>query len=232
LSGLVLHDVAATRGAGPVVSGVSLSVQSGSIVAIIGPNGAGKTSLLEAVSGVIPASAGRIELDGEDITRKNRTHRFRLGLAHVQQGHVVFPSLTVEENLRLACRSVGEVERGLEVFPELGPLRRRTAGLLSGGEQQMLVLARAIAPDPRYLLLDEMSLGLAPVVFNRLLPIVKHVAESGTGVVLVEQFTHLALQIAREALVLAGGIVRFQGPAQDLLEDERLLHSAYLGLTA
>jgi len=200
LSGLVLQDVAATRGAGPVVSGVSLSVQSGSIVAIIGPNGAGKTSLLEAVSGVIPASAGRIELDGEDITRKNRTHRFRLGLAHVQQGHVVFPSLTVEENLRLACRSVGEVERGLEVFPELG--------------------------------LDEMSLGLAPVVFNRLLPIVKHVAESGTGVVLVEQFTHLALQIAREALVLAGGIVRFQGPAQDLLEDERLLHSAYLGLTA
>jgi len=232
VTGLVLHDVAASRGAGPVVSGISLTARTGSIVAIVGPNGAGKTSLLEAISGVIPASAGRVELDGEDITRMSRTARFRLGLAHVQQGHVVFPSLTVDENLRLTCRSTEDLDRALEIFPELGPLRRRAAGLLSGGEQQMLVLARAIAPVPKYLLLDEMSLGLAPVVFTRLLPIITGVAEAGTGVVLVEQFTHLALRIAEEALVLSGGIVRFQGGARKLLDDERLLHRAYLGLTA
>lgn len=232
MTGLVLHDVAASRGAGPVVAGVSLTAETGSIVAIVGPNGAGKTSLLEAISGVIPVSAGRIELDGEDITRMSRTGRFRLGLAHVQQGHVVFPSLTVEENLRLTCRSRGVLDRAFEVFPELPPLQRRVAGLLSGGEQQMLVLARAIAPGPKYLLLDEMSLGLAPVVFTRLLPIIERVAESGTGVVLVEQFTHLALRIAKEALVLSGGVVRFQGGGRELLDDERLLHRAYLGLTA
>ncbi len=232
MTGLVLHDVAASRGAGPVVSGVSLTAETGSIVTIVGPNGAGKTSLLEAISGVIPVSAGRVELDGENITRMSRTARFRLGLAHVQQGHVVFPSLTVEENLRLTCRSAEDFDRAHEVFPELRPLRRRVAGLLSGGEQQMLVLARAIAPVPKYLLLDEMSLGLAPVVFTRLLPIIKRVAESGTGVVLVEQFTHLALRIAQEALVLSGGVVRFQGGARELLDDEPLLHRAYLGLTA
>lgn len=232
MTGLVLRDVAVSRGAGPVVTGVSLDVRPGSIVAIVGPNGAGKTSLLEAVSGVIPASAGRIELDGEDVTRKGRTARVRCGLAHVEQGHVVFPSLTVEENLRMTCRSVGDIDRGLALFPELIPLRRRTAGLLSGGEQQMLVLARAIAPGPKYLLLDEMSLGLAPVVFTRLLPIVERVAESGTGVVLVEQFTHLALRMSHEAVVLSGGVVRFQGSARELLGDERLLHQAYLGLTA
>lgn len=215
-----------------MVSGISLTARTGSIVAIVGPNGAGKTSLLEAISGVIPASAGRVELDGEDITRMSRTARFRLGLAHVQQGHVVFPSLTVDENLRLTCRSTEDLDRALEIFPELGPLRRRAAGLLSGGEQQMLVLARAIAPVPKYLLLDEMSLRLAPVVFTRLLPIITGVAEAGTGVVLVEQFTHLALRIAEEALVLSGGIVRFQGGARKLLDDERLLHRAYLGLTA
>ena len=226
----MLTDVAVSHGAGPVVSGVSMTVEPGSVTAVVGPNGAGKTSLLESISGIVASSHGRMELDGTDITRMERTARFRRGLLHVEQGRAVFPSLTVEENLRLTCPSPAALGAALEPFPELAKLRRTPTGLLSGGEQQMVVLARSLGARPRYLLIDEMSLGLAPVIVTRLLPVVARIAEDGTGIVLVEQFTNLALGIAREALVVSGGRVTFHGPADRLLADQPLLHRSYLGL--
>jgi branched-chain amino acid transport system ATP-binding protein len=148
---------------------------------------------------------------------------------HIVQGRAVFPSLTVRENLSLTARTAGEIEAVLAQFPELEKRIDSPTALLSGGEQQMVVLARAFAAKPRVLLIDEMSLGLAPVVFLRLMPIVSSIAKSGVAVLLVEQFTQLALGLAQEAVVVAGGRVSFQGAPQALQDDPALLHRAYLG---
>ncbi|QCO98114.1 ABC transporter ATP-binding protein [Arthrobacter sp. 24S4-2] len=226
---LTLYEVAISRGAGPVVSGVSLTVRPGTITALVGPNGAGKTSLLEAVSGVVQASAGKIVVDGTDITTMSRRKRAKLGIAHVEQGRAVFPSLTVRENLEITARTTSDFDGALALFPELEKRLTSATGLLSGGEQQMVVLARAFAAQPKLLLIDEMSLGLAPVVFLRLMPIVKHIADTGVGVLLVEQFAHLALQIATDALVFTGGRVTYSGSADVLLRSPETLHKAYLG---
>ena len=229
MSELVLDAVAVSRGAGPVISGVSLTVRGGEVLALVGPNGAGKTSLIESISGVVGHSAGTLSLDGERIDRMSRVARARRGIVHIEQGRAVFPSLTVRENLSLTARTPGELEAALAPFPELEKRIDSPTALLSGGEQQMVVLARAFAAKPKILLIDEMSLGLAPVVFMRLVPIVQSIAESGVGVLLVEQFTQLALGIAREAVVVAGGHVSFQGTAEDLQADPQLLHRAYVG---
>ncbi|SDM32684.1 ABC transporter ATP-binding protein [Microbacterium azadirachtae] len=229
MSELVLDAVAVSRGAGPVISGVSLTVRGGEVLALVGPNGAGKTSLIESISGVVGHSAGTLSLDGERIDRMSRVARARRGIVHIEQGRAVFPSLTVRENLSLTARTLAELEAALAPFPELEKRIDSPTALLSGGEQQMVVLARAFAAKPKILLIDEMSLGLAPVVFMRLVPIVQSIAESGVGVLLVEQFTQLALGIAQEAVVVAGGHVSFQGTAEDLQADPRLLHRAYLG---
>ncbi|AZS39852.1 ATP-binding cassette domain-containing protein [Microbacterium oxydans] len=229
MSELVLDAVTVSRGAGPVISDVSLRVAGGEVLALVGPNGAGKTSLIESVSGVTPHSAGTITLDGEPIDRLSRVTRARRGIVHIEQGRAVFPSLTVRENLSLTARTPSEFDAVLAQFPELEKRIDAPTALLSGGEQQMVVLARAFAAKPRILLIDEMSLGLAPVVFLRLMPIVQSIAESGVGVLLVEQFTQLALGLAEEAVVVAGGRVSFQGTAQALQEDPALLHRAYLG---
>lgn len=229
MSELVLDAVAVSRGAGPVISGVSLTVRGGEVLALVGPNGAGKTSLIESISGVVGHSAGTLSLDGERIDRMSRVARARRGIVHIEQGRAVFPSLTVRENLSLTARTPAELEAALAPFPELEKRIDSPTALLSGGEQQMVVLARAFAAKPKILLIDEMSLGLAPVVFMRLVPIVQSIAESGVGVLLVEQFTQLALGIAREAVVVAGGHVSFQGTAEDLQADPQLLHRAYLG---
>ncbi|SFR68594.1 amino acid/amide ABC transporter ATP-binding protein 2, HAAT family [Microbacterium azadirachtae] len=229
MSELVLDAVAVSRGAGPVISGVSLTVRGGEVLALVGPNGAGKTSLIESISGVVGHSAGTLSLDGERIDRMSRVARARRGIVHIEQGRAVFPSLTVRENLSLTARTPGELEAALAPFPELEKRIDSPTALLSGGEQQMVVLARAFAAKPKILLIDEMSLGLAPVVFMRLVPIVQSIAESGVGVLLVEQFTQLALGIAQEAVVVAGGHVSFQGTAEDLQADPQLLHRAYLG---
>lgn len=226
---LVLDDVTVSRGAGPVISHVSLTVRPAEVLAVVGPNGAGKTSLIEAVSGVIGNSGGTISIGNDRIDSWSRVARARRGLVHIEQGRAVFGSLTVRENLSLTARTPKELDATLELFPELAKRIDARAVLLSGGEQQMVVLARAFAARPRFLLIDEMSLGLAPVVFMRLLPIVKEIAASGVGVLLVEQFTHLALNLAEEALVLSGGRVSFQGSAQQLREDSQLLQRAYLG---
>ncbi|WP_448720009.1 ABC transporter ATP-binding protein [Microbacterium natoriense] len=229
MSELVLDGVTVSRGAGPVISDVSLTVHGGEVLALVGPNGAGKTSLIESVSGVTPHSSGSLALDGEPIDKLSRVARARRGIVHIEQGRAVFPSLTVRENISLTARTSAELDVVLAQFPELEKRIDSPTALLSGGEQQMVVLARAFAAKPRVLLIDEMSLGLAPVVFMRLMPIVKSIAESGVGVLLVEQFTQLALGLAREAVVVAGGRVSFQGTSEQLKADPELLHRAYLG---
>lgn len=226
---LKLDNVAVSRGAGPVISGVSLEVESGSVTAIVGPNGAGKTSLLEAISGIVRPSEGAITLDGVDVTKFSRGKRARLGIVHVEQGRTIFPSLTVRENLGLTATSSEDFDEVISKFPELEKRLSSPAGLLSGGEQQMVVLGRAFAAKPKVLLIDEMSLGLAPVVFLRLMPIVESIAKDGVGVLLVEQFANLALKIARDAAVVTSGHLTYSGPAVALVEDPERLKSAYLG---
>lgn len=226
---LVLDSVTVSRGAGPVISEVSLRVAPGAITALVGPNGAGKTSLLESVSGIVAASGGTISVDGESIAKLTRVQRARRGIVHIEQGRAIFPSLTVQENIRLTAGSQEGVDEALAQFPELEKRRNSASGLLSGGEQQMVVLARAFASKPRFLLIDEMSLGLAPVVFMRLLPLITQFAASGVGVLLVEQFTHLALGVAADATVVSGGRVTYAGPSAALQASPQLLHRAYLG---
>ena len=226
---LTLDDVAISRGAGPVISHVSLTVEPGTVTALVGPNGAGKTSLLESVSGIVQASTGKITFNGTDITSISRRKRAKLGIAHVEQGRAVFPSVTVRENIEITARTTSDFDGALALFPELEKRLTSATGLLSGGEQQMVVLARSFAAQPKLLLIDEMSLGLAPVVFLRLMPIVKHIADTGVGVLLVEQFAHLALQIATDALVFTGGRVTYSGSAEVLLTSPETLHKAYLG---
>lgn len=230
MSELQLSGVTVRRGAGPVVSDVDLTLREGQVLALVGPNGAGKTSLLESVSGVIPHSAGEISVDGESIAKWTRVHRSRAGIAHIEQGRAIFPSLTVRENIMLTAKTETALQEVLRSFPELEKRIDSPSVLLSGGEQQMVVLARAFASKPRFLLIDEMSLGLAPVVFMRLLPLIQQFAASGVGVLLVEQFTHLALGIADEAMVVSSGHVSHpQGPAKELEENPELLRQAYLG---
>jgi branched-chain amino acid transport system ATP-binding protein len=226
---LTLTDVTVSRGIGPVISGVSLTIVPGQVTTLVGPNGAGKTSLLESLSGVIGVSHGTVEMDGVDLAKMSRRRRARAGLAHVEQGRMIFPSLTVRENLQLTARTRGDLDEALALFPELEKRIASVSGLLSGGEQQMVVLARAFAAKPKYLLLDEMSLGLAPVVFLRLIPIIEQIAKGGVGVLLVEQFAHLALKIASDAMVITSGRVSYHGPAADLLADDTKLKTAYMG---
>ncbi|NRQ31148.1 ATP-binding cassette domain-containing protein [Nonomuraea sp. NN258] len=222
---LVLRDVSVARGGQPVVRNVTLTAAAGRVTVLLGPNGAGKTTLLEAVSGVVPAAGGEIGLGGQVLTGRPRTRRARLGLAHVEQGRAVFATLTTRENLALA----GSPERAIELFPELERRLDVRAGLLSGGEQQMLVLARAIVRGPRALLLDEMSLGLAPGVVRRLLPVIRRLADDGCAVLLVEQFAHAALALADAAYVLAHGSLTYGGEPGPLRESDAALKRAYLG---
>ncbi|MEO6532630.1 MAG: ATP-binding cassette domain-containing protein [Pseudolysinimonas sp.] len=226
---LKVTDVVVRRGVGPVISGVSLEVHQGNITTIVGPNGAGKTSLLESLSGIIPVASGSVQLDGQEISKLSRRQRSLLGLKHVEQGRMIFPSLTVRENLKLTARTKADFDEAMSLFPELEKRVDSLTALLSGGEQQMVVLARTFAAKPRYIMIDEMSLGLAPVVFLRLIPVIQGIAESGVGVLLVEQFAHLALKIATDALVVTSGHLSYHGPASKLLEDEALLRNAYLG---
>ena len=226
---LVLDDVTVSRGVGPVISNVSLEIKPGEIVTLVGPNGAGKTSLIESIAGVLVPTGGSITMDDVNITKFSKRKRARSGLAVVEQGRMIFPSLTVKENLQLTARTKADMDEALSLFPELEKRLNNQSILLSGGEQQMVVLARAFAAKPKYLLLDEMSLGLAPVVFMRLLPIIEGIAKSGVGVLLVEQFAHLALKIAQDSIVVTSGHVSYQGDPKALLNDAELLRQKYMG---
>jgi branched-chain amino acid transport system ATP-binding protein len=222
------------RSGRPVVREVSLEIPAGQVTTLLGANGAGKSSLVLAIAGLLHASGGRVLLDDRDLTGRRPEQVRSAGVAVVPEGRRLLPGLTVEENLRVATYSLGSAQarqgiaHALELFPELERRWRATARLLSGGEQQMVVLAQAIVSQPRILLVDELSLGLAPVIVKRLVPTIAAVAESGVGVLLIEQFAHVALGLAEKAYVIERGRIRYDGTAQRLKDEPELLQSAYL----
>ncbi|MEU6148472.1 ABC transporter ATP-binding protein [Actinosynnema sp. NPDC047251] len=229
MSVLSLEDVTVDRSGLTIVRGVSLRVDRGSVTVLLGANGAGKTTLLEGVSGAVPIASGRIRLGEQRVEKLRAWRRARAGLAHVEQNRTVFREMSVLDNLRAACRHDDTPDRVLDLFPELRKQLHARAGLLSGGEQQMLVVGRALLGRPKVLLIDEMSLGLAPIVVARLAHAVRRLADGGVGVLLVEQFAALALGIADRAYVMARGGIVYSGDGRRLRHDEGYLRALYLG---
>ncbi len=238
---LAVRDLHAGYRGVPVVRELNLEVRPGEVVALLGPNGAGKTTTLETIAGLNRPISGTVELSGEGIGGKPAHILARRGIALVPEGRALFPGLTVHEHLRLAGRrgrgSAGNGHRPedelLEMLPELRKCLGRKAGLLSGGEQQMLAVGRALVTRPRLLLVDEMSLGLAPVIVERLLPILRRAAsELGSSVLFVEQHVALALEVSDRAYILTHGRIRLEGAAAELRGRRELLAASYLGETA
>jgi branched-chain amino acid transport system ATP-binding protein len=214
---------------------VSVEVEGGKITTLLGANGAGKTTLLRTVSGLVPARGGKILLEGKDITNLEPHDIVKRGVSHSPEGRQVFPNLSVKENLQLGAwiRSdkagiAADMDRVVKLWPRLGERFAQSAGTLSGGEQQMLAIGRAMMARPKVLLLDEPSLGLAPVVVAGIFETIKAINAEGTTVLLVEQNAHLALKIAHTAYVLETGAIQRSGPAADLLDDDAI-RAAYLG---
>ena len=216
---LLIEDLAASYGPVRALSSVTFEVPAGSVLAVLGPNGAGKSTLTRVISGLVPASAGRIRLDGIDVTGWPAHKRRRAGLVLLPEQRAVFPSISVIDNLTLAaCRSARAERRAitdeaLTMFPILAERRSQLAGLLSGGEQQMLSLARAFAMRPRIVLADEPSHGLAPKLVDSTYEALHTARASGLAIVVVEQFVHHALQLADSGLILQRGAVSWSGPA-------------------
>ena len=231
---LFLRDVTVARGSRVVVEAVSLEVPPGEVTALLGPNGAGKSSLVLAIGGVLRPQSGSVWLGDQELTRTRPERIRRAGVAIVPEGRRLLPALTVEENLRVATYTLGREEaraaseKALELFPELKRRLRAQARLLSGGEQQMVVLAQALVSEPKVVVIDELSLGLAPVVVSRLIPTLRTITGIGTGVLLIEQFATVALGVANRAYVMNGGKIEFSGDSSELREKPELLHSAYL----
>jgi len=233
---LSVQDLDVRYGAVQALFGVSLDVPAGGVVAVLGANGAGKSTLARAASGLVPSSAGTIRFDGRDITRTAPHHIRQAGLVHIPEGRGVFPGLTVQENLRMAVRRVGTAEqrrdaidRAFTLFPRLAERRTQRAGTLSGGEQQMLALARALAVPPKLIIADEMSLGLAPIVVDAVFESIAAAAASGVTIVLIEQFIHRALALATQTVILMRGSVAWSGTAHDAQQE---ILDRYLGESA
>lgn len=237
---LVVEDLHAGYGTGEVLHGASLKVERGSVVALIGANGAGKTTTMRAVSGVLRASRGRVLLDDVPVHDLDASRIARLGLAHAPEGRRVFGPLSVEDNLLLGAyrrlprffgfhrRAAGDLDRVYDLFPRLRERRRQTAGTLSGGEQQMLAIGRALMAKPKVMLLDEPSMGLAPVIVQEVFRTLRRLKDEGVTMLLVEQFAKAALEVADYAYVMERGRIAVEGTPSELLKSQRIL-AAYLG---
>ncbi|HLJ07047.1 MAG TPA: ABC transporter ATP-binding protein, partial [Acidimicrobiia bacterium] len=220
-----------------VLFGVDFDVEDGEIVALLGTNGAGKSTLLKALSGLIDPTAGTVTFDGRDITGADAEAVTRAGVSLMPGGKGIFPTVTVDEHLRLAAwtfrKDTARIEAAkaevLELFPILAERASQPAGYLSGGEQQMLALAQAFMTKPRLLLVDELSLGLAPTVVGHLLDVLRTVHAAGTTIVIVEQSVNVALTLAQRAVFMEKGEVRFEGPTAELLERPDILRSVFIG---
>ncbi len=218
-----------------ILNGVSIDVREGEIVTIVGPNGAGKSTLIKTIFGLLHPREGRIEFRGEEIAGRKPHDITRLGLTYVPQLDNVFPSLTVEENLEMGSldrsRTADQKERMYELFPRLGERRTQAAGTMSGGERQMVAMAKALMPDPHVLLLDEPSAGLAPAFVDAIFEKTREVNQAGVTMMMVEQNARRALAMSDRGYVLDLGKDRFEGPGQELLDDPKVAE-LYLGGTA
>jgi branched-chain amino acid transport system ATP-binding protein len=230
---LEVADLEVQYGDARALFGVDVVAPEGHVVAVLGPNGAGKTSLAAAITGRVTPSAGTVRIAGQDVTGRACSQISRLGVAYVPEERAIFPHLSVNDNLRVLLRYAvprGEraaaLERALELFPVLGERRRQLAGTLSGGEQQMLSLARVLAAPPRLLVADEMSLGLAPRLVDLVFESLEQARREGVTILLIEQYVERALSLANEAVILRRGLVVWRGPASDAREE---LVAGYLG---
>ncbi|WP_097026393.1 ABC transporter ATP-binding protein [Clostridium peptidivorans] len=232
---LEMIDVNVYYGAVHALKGISLKVNEGEIVTLIGANGAGKTTTLKTISGVLKPKVGKVIFDGKDLNKVNASNMVSLGMAHVPEGRRIFANMSIMENLEMGAFSrkdkaeiKKDYEKIFETFPRLLERKNQMAGTLSGGEQQMLAIGRALMSRPKLLLLDEPSMGLAPLVVKQIFSIIEDINKSGTTVLLVEQNASMALKIAHRAYVIQNGYVEMEGDASELLNDESV-KSAYLG---
>ena len=236
---LQIRDLEVARGGRPVLLGVSLDIPPGEITTLLGPNGAGKSTLVLTIGGALAANSGSITLGGTELCGAKPEKIRSAGVAVVPEGRRLLPSLTVEDNLKVATYNLppdaaaAGIAGAIALFPELEKRFDTTARSLSGGEQQMVVLAQALASKPTIVVVDELSLGLAPVIVKRLMPVMEEVASRGTGVLLIEQFAHVALALAKQAYVIEGGQIKYSGTAQELRDNPDIVKAAYLlGATA
>lgn len=228
MSALIVEKLSVNRAGLPVVRDASLVVDEGTITVLLGANGAGKTTLLEGIAGAV-ASTGLIRLGDISLEKLGPSKKAKAGLYLIEQGRAVFVDLTVEENLEVACHPDASAEEVFKIFPELAQRRHVKSGLLSGGEQQMLLIGRALLARPKVLLIDEMSLGLAPLIVQRLMKLVAELSRGGLSVLLVEQFASLALAVGHRAYVLRHGHIAFDGACKKLRDNPQMLHRLYFG---
>jgi len=234
---LCVENLDVAYGSVQVLFGVDVSVHDGETLALLGTNGAGKSTLLRAISGLTLPSAGSVRFDGQDITRVPTEDRVRRGIVTVPGGDAIFPSLSVRDNLEVGAwtfvwerdRVAERMQRVIGIFPRVGERLKQPAGTLSGGEQQQLAIAKALLLDPRILIIDELSLGLSPIVVQDLLAVVDDLRSDGLTMVLVEQSLNIALAVSDRAVFMEKGQVRFEGAAAELAERDDLARAVFLG---